>query len=158
MTRPPALVALAGNQQILLSDTVGFIKKLPHHLVAAFKATLEEVAEADLLLHVVDASHPQATEQIDAVNIVLEALNAAEIPTLMVFNKIDLLEEQVELQILLGKIPGQRRHFSRDGRRTGCAESRTRKTICRTHIGYCADHSILRRKDVGFPIQTRRGP
>lgn len=99
------VVALAGNQQILLSDTVGFIKKLPHHLVAAFKATLEEVAEANLLLHVVDASHPQAAEQIDAVNTVLEALNAAEIPTLMVFNKIDLLEEQVELQILRAKYP-----------------------------------------------------
>jgi GTP-binding protein HflX len=99
------VVALSGNQQVLLSDTVGFIKKLPHHLVAAFKATLEEVAEANLLLHVVDASHPQAAEQIDAVNTVLETLNASELPTLMVFNKIDLLKEQVELQILRAKYP-----------------------------------------------------
>ena len=99
------VVELSGNQQVLLSDTVGFIKKLPHNLVAAFKATLEEVAEANLLLHVVDASHPQASEQIDAVNTVLEVLNASELPTLMVFNKIDLLEEQIELQILRTKYP-----------------------------------------------------
>ena len=99
------VVELSGNQQVLLSDTVGFIKKLPHNLVAAFKATLEEVAEANLLLHVVDASHPQASEQIDAVNTVLEVLNASELPTLMVFNKIDLLEEQIELQILRAKYP-----------------------------------------------------
>jgi GTP-binding protein HflX len=73
----------------LLTDTVGFIKKLPHGLVEAFKATLEEVVQADLLLHVVDVSHPQAEEQIDAVNAVLLEIGAAEKPVLMVFNKID---------------------------------------------------------------------
>ncbi len=80
---------LPSNQNVLLSDTVGFIRKLPHDLVEAFKATLEEVIEADLLVHVVDISHPQADEQIEAVNNVLRELGALDKPTLMVFNKID---------------------------------------------------------------------
>ena len=82
---------LPTNQNVLLTDTVGFIKKLPHGLVEAFKATLEEVVQADLLLHVVDISHPQAEEQIAAVNTVLAEIGAAEKPVLMVFNKIDQL-------------------------------------------------------------------
>ncbi len=82
---------LPTNQNVLLTDTVGFIKKLPHGLVEAFKATLEEVVQADLLLHVVDISHPQAQEQIEAVNTVLREIGAAEKPVLMVFNKIDRL-------------------------------------------------------------------
>jgi GTP-binding protein HflX len=82
---------LPTNQNVLLTDTVGFIKKLPHGLVEAFKATLEEVVQADLLVHVVDASHPQAVEQVDAVNAVLLALGAAEKPVLTVFNKMDQL-------------------------------------------------------------------
>ena len=80
---------LPTNQNVLLSDTVGFIRKLPHDLVDAFKATLEEVIEADLLLHVVDISSPQAQEQIEAVNVVLDELDVADKRTLMVFNKID---------------------------------------------------------------------
>src|SRR5436853_6047296 len=83
---------LPSNQNVLLSDTVGFIRKLPHGLVEAFKATLEEVVQAELLLHVVDLSHPLAEEQIRAVNTVLEEIGAAGRPTLMVFNKIDRLE------------------------------------------------------------------
>ncbi len=83
---------LPTNQNVLLTDTVGFIKKLPHGLVEAFKATLEEVVQADLLVHVVDISHPLAAEQIDAVNDVLMEIGAAEKPVLMVFNKIDRLE------------------------------------------------------------------
>jgi GTP-binding protein HflX len=80
---------LPTNQNVLLTDTVGFIKKLPHGLVEAFKATLEEVVQADLLVHVVDISHPLAAEQIDAVNDVLLEIGAAEKPVLMVFNKLD---------------------------------------------------------------------
>ncbi|HKS35845.1 MAG TPA: GTPase HflX [Verrucomicrobiae bacterium] len=83
---------LPTNQNVLLTDTVGFIRKLPHRLVEAFKATLEEVVQADLLLHVVDLSHPQAEEQIAAVNSVLDEIGAAGKPTLMVFNKIDRVE------------------------------------------------------------------
>lgn len=82
-------VKLPNNQEILLTDTVGFIRNLPHHLVAAFRATLEEVVEADLLLHVVDASHPGYPEQIDAVNRVLVSLEADRKPVIIVFNKID---------------------------------------------------------------------
>jgi GTP-binding protein HflX len=82
---------LPTNQNVLLTDTVGFIKKLPHGLVEAFKATLEEVVQADLLVHVVDISHPQAAEQIDAVNDVLMEIGAGEKPVMMVFNKIDRL-------------------------------------------------------------------
>ena len=96
---------LPQKQQILLSDTVGFIKKLPHQLVAAFKATLEEVSEADLLLHVVDVSHPEAEAQIAAVNVVLEELDATDIPMLMVFNKIDSLKNEEELHILRCQYP-----------------------------------------------------
>ena len=82
---------LPTNQNVLLTDTVGFIKKLPHGLVEAFKATLEEVVQADLLLHVVDISHPLAAQQIEAVNEVLLEIGAAEKPVLMVFNKLDQL-------------------------------------------------------------------
>ncbi len=82
---------LPTNQNILLTDTVGFIRKLPHGLVESFKATLEEVVQADLLLHVVDISHPQVDEQIAAVNTVLNELGAGDKPTLMVFNKVDQL-------------------------------------------------------------------
>ena len=96
---------LPQKQQILLSDTVGFIKKLPHQLVAAFKATLEEVLEADLLLHVIDVSHPEAEAQIAAVNVVLEELNATDIPMLMVFNKIDRLKSDEELHLLQCQYP-----------------------------------------------------
>ena len=95
---------LESNQNVLLSDTVGFIRKLPHRLVEAFKATLEEVVRADLLLHVVDVSHPQAEEQILAVNAVLEEIGAGGKPTLMVFNKLDRFEND-------DAIEKYRRHF-----------------------------------------------
>ncbi len=79
----------------LLSDTVGFIRKLPHHLVESFKSTLDEVREADVLLHVVDVSHPQYEEQLNVVNKTLAELGAAEKPTVTIFNKMDLFEKQV---------------------------------------------------------------
>jgi GTP-binding protein HflX len=82
---------LPTNQNVLLTDTVGFIRKLPHGLVEAFKATLEEVVQADLLLHVVDVSHAEAEKQIASVNDVLEEIGAAGKPTIMVFNKVDQL-------------------------------------------------------------------
>ncbi|HOX85800.1 MAG TPA: GTPase HflX [bacterium] len=81
------------KRDILLIDTVGFIRKLPHHLVASFRSTLEETLEADLLLHIIDLAHPQFEEQIAAVNTVLKELQAAEKPILHVFNKIDLIEK-----------------------------------------------------------------
>ena len=80
---------LPNKQKLLLTDTVGFLKQLPHHLVESFKATLEEVAEADLLLHVVDLSHPLYEQQMAAVQTVLEELNAWGKQMIVVFNKID---------------------------------------------------------------------
>jgi GTP-binding protein HflX len=82
------------NTPFLLSDTVGFIRKLPHHLVESFKSTLDEVREADILIHVVDISHPQYEEQIGVVNKTLQELNAFDKPILTVFNKMDLYEEK----------------------------------------------------------------
>jgi GTP-binding protein HflX len=82
------------NTPFLLSDTVGFIRKLPHHLVESFKSTLDEVREADLLLHVVDTSHPQYEEQIGVVNKTLQDIKAFDKPVVIVFNKMDLYEEK----------------------------------------------------------------
>jgi len=93
----------------LLSDTVGFIRKLPHHLVESFKSTLDEVREADVLLHVVDIAHPQYEEQLLVVNKTLAELGAAEKPVVTIFNKMDLyekitfdqwLEPEIKVQIL----------------------------------------------------------
>jgi GTP-binding protein HflX len=78
----------------LLSDTVGFIRKLPHHLVESFKSTLDEVRESDILLHVVDIAHPQHEDHIRTVNATLQDLDAIDKPTLMIFNKIDLYREK----------------------------------------------------------------
>lgn len=90
-------VDLGDHQSVLLTDTVGFIRKLPHHLVASFRATLEEVREADLLFHVIDASHPSWEEQRLVVDEVLADLGVAETPTRYVFNKMDALPpEQAE--------------------------------------------------------------
>jgi len=96
---------LPTNQNVLLSDTVGFIRKLPHGLVESFKATLEEVANADLLLHVVDLSHPKVEEQIVAVHDVLTEIGAAEKPTLMVFNKVDRFETRDRLHQFTERFP-----------------------------------------------------
>jgi GTP-binding protein HflX len=82
---------LPGGREALLTDTVGFIRKLPHALVAAFRATLEGIEEASLILHVVDSTHPHASEQIAAVQAVLAGLQVAQTPVLLVWNKIDLL-------------------------------------------------------------------
>jgi len=85
-------VDLGENRKVLLTDTVGFIRKLPHHLMASFRSTLEEAVEADLLLHVVDVSHPLCEDQVTAANEVLDDLGILEHPTAIVFNKVDLLD------------------------------------------------------------------
>ena len=82
---------LAEGRRVTVTDTVGFIHKLPHGLIEAFKSTLDEVREADLLLHIVDAAHPQAREQIAAVTEVLGEIGAAERPALLVLNKADAI-------------------------------------------------------------------
>jgi GTP-binding protein HflX len=91
--------------RILLSDTVGFIRELPHHLIASFKATLEEARQARLLLHVVDASNPAAEEQIKAVNSVLKELGCADKPSLLVLNKVDRVTDRSYLDVLQSHHP-----------------------------------------------------
>ena len=91
---------LENGKKFLVSDTVGFIKKLPHHLVSSFKATLEESRHADLLLHVVDTSSPAIHNQIEAVNTVLKELGCDNKPTIMVFNKIDAVKEEAVIPLL----------------------------------------------------------
>ncbi len=94
-------ILLPGNQEALLTDTVGFIQKLPTHLVAAFRATLEEVTDADILLEVVDVSHENAIEQSETVREILDELHASEKPRLTALNKIDLLDDVRELDTTL---------------------------------------------------------
>ncbi len=87
---------LPGGERVLLTDTVGFVRKLPHQLVEAFRSTLEEVAEADLLLHVVDASAPDPQAQIDAVRTVLAEIDADHVPELITFNKADVMNGEAK--------------------------------------------------------------
>jgi GTP-binding protein HflX len=95
---------LPGGEPVLLTDTVGFVRKLPHQLVDAFRSTLDEVVEADLLVHVVDASAPDPEAQMDAVRTVLGEIGADDVPELVVFNKADLAAE--EGKRLLDRHPG----------------------------------------------------
>ena len=85
---------LPADQEILLADTVGFIRDLPHDLIAAFRATLEEASEADLLLHVLDAADPERIARIEQVQAVLKEIDCDELPTLLIYNKIDLREDE----------------------------------------------------------------
>ena len=93
LARPP----LPSGREILLTDTVGFIQKLPATLIAAFQATLEEVREADIALHVVDASHPNARQHIEAVEDTLAAIDMPAVPHILVWNKLDLVDAAPQL-------------------------------------------------------------
>ncbi|KAA3665363.1 MAG: GTPase HflX [Chloroflexi bacterium] len=86
-------VEMPGGREVLFTDTVGFIQKLPTHIVAAFRATLEEIVEADMLLHVVDTTHPHATAQLESVDDTLAELEVDHLPTVIALNKIDMLPE-----------------------------------------------------------------
>lgn len=99
------VIALDQGRPALLTDTVGFIRKLPHDLIASFHSTLEEAVEADLLLHVVDVSHPRCEDHIQVANEVLHDLGILDTPTLLVFNKTDLLAEQGVLCRLCAQYP-----------------------------------------------------
>lgn len=100
-------LGLGNGLEVVLSDTVGFIRNLPHGLVAAFRATLEETAEADLLLHVVDAGSPDRERQIEAVNQVIAEIGAGEVEQLMIYNKIDLTGNAPEVRLdPYGRISG----------------------------------------------------
>ena len=98
-------VVLPDGWAVLITDTVGFIRNLPHDLIAAFRATLEEVTEADFLIHVVDAGHPRMVAHMSAVNQVLSELGAGDKPTVTVFNKSDLVKDQYALRKIVADRP-----------------------------------------------------
>lgn len=106
---------LPGWGPVLLSDTVGFIRDLPHHLIASFRATLEEARQADLLLHVADASNPAVAEQISAAYRVLEEIGLKDKDTLLVLNQVDKLPDRVRLDNLLSRYPTAIAVSARDG-------------------------------------------
>ena len=108
VTLDPAarLCSRTGHAPFILTDTVGFIRKLPHQLVAAFKATLEELEEADVLVHVVDASHPGLDEQVQAVDSLLAELELGPRPTIVALNKADRLDEGAALSALVDRFEG----------------------------------------------------
>src|SRR4029079_12017439 len=99
-------LTLPNKQRLLLTDTVGFLRKLPHTLIESFKATLEEVSQADLLIHIIDLSHPRVDENIEAVNNVTKELGAFGKQTLLVFNKIDALPDGGLVQVYKERFPG----------------------------------------------------
>jgi GTP-binding protein HflX len=98
-------VPLPNGREVLFSDTVGFIQKLPTQLVAAFRATLEEINEADLILHVVDTTHPHVCQQSETVMTTLAGLDVVDRPIVLVLNKIDLLPASITVSELLTELP-----------------------------------------------------
>jgi GTP-binding protein HflX len=126
-----------------LSDTVGFIRKLPHHLVASFRATLEEVREADLLLHIIDASSRNMAEQIEAVDSVLKELEVPHIPVIYVYNKIDRLEDPSSF----------RKTFW--NRRDGVAISALKGEGVTELLEKIEENLYSDKKDIDLPIQSR---
>ena len=98
-------VELASNKEVLMSDTVGFIRKLPHRLIESFKSTLDEVRESDVLMHVVDVTHPNFRDHIRVVDETLGELDSDDKPTLVVFNKVDALDDQSLLRALRDEYP-----------------------------------------------------
>ena len=125
-------VELSGGYQAIFTDTVGFIQKLPTTLVAAFRATLEEIAEADLLLHVVDISHPNAMNQAEAVHETLEEIEAEHVPVITVLNKIDLLSDPAAARRALEHFPQAVAISARSGEGIGDLLGMLRSTLYET--------------------------
>ncbi|HEX9158121.1 MAG TPA: GTPase HflX, partial [Syntrophales bacterium] len=98
-------LGISGDRRMLLSDTVGFIRKLPHHLVASFHATLVEVREAELIVHVVDASNAHHEDQMRTVEQVLEEIGARDVRRLVILNKVDLITDEATIHVLRGRNP-----------------------------------------------------
>ncbi|MBU6411338.1 MAG: GTPase HflX, partial [Verrucomicrobia bacterium] len=152
---------LPTNQNVLLTDTVGFIRKLPHGLVEAFKATLEEVVQADLLLHVVDVSHPNAPQQITAVNAVLDEIGAGAKPVLMILNKMDRLSGNGSISALVEQFP----HAIEVSAKTGAgiphllaeigAQLRPRREFLQLRIPHERAALIARLHQVGQIVERR---
>ncbi|NUN49262.1 MAG: GTPase HflX [Candidatus Brocadiae bacterium] len=130
---------LDGGMRVLISDTVGFIRSLPHHLVASFHATLEEVVYADLLLHVVDASHPDAEGHIAAVDAVLEKLGCADKDRLVVLNKMDAVRNRVGHELLRSKHPGALEISARMNNGLDVLRDAVGARLERTHVDVAID-------------------
>ncbi len=107
---------LGGGDAVMLSDTVGFVRNLPHHLVASFRATLEESVHADLLLIVLDAAHPRAMQRLETVMQVLKEIGAGDRPRLIVLNKIDVVQYHADLVALQNQHPDSMAISARTGR------------------------------------------
>lgn len=130
-------VDIDSRHKILLTDTVGFIRRLPHHLFASFRATLEETIEADLLLHVVDLSHPHYDHQMETVQGVLNDLGVEDRPTLTVLNKIDQIGEGDEVEPLV-RVSADQAHRVAISAHTGAGLDVLRAKI----LSYCQEHEI----------------
>jgi len=117
------------QRKVLLSDTVGFIRRLPHHLIASFHATLEEAMQAQLLLHVVDAAHPDCEGQARAATEVLKEIGCADTPTIVVFNKIDTLEELSDLTLMRADYPNSVEVSARTGKGLDELTDRVREVL-----------------------------
>jgi GTP-binding protein HflX len=130
---------LGSGRKVLLSDTVGFVRRLPHQIVSSFHATLEEARMADLLLHVVDAGHPEAPQQIAVVEDVLKEIGAQEVPTVLVFNKVDALENKADLAALQNE---HHRHQVAVSARTGAGLDRLADLVA-TELGLDLSEYLL---------------
>lgn len=121
---------LSNGQNIIISDTVGFLHDLPHHLIEAFKATLEEVVEADLLIHVLDISDTRLYQHNQAVIEVLEELGAKDKPVLVALNKIDLIEDRSWLEVTKNDFPGSILLSAKTGENLGALVSKIEESFC----------------------------
>jgi len=120
---------LSDQRKVLLSDTIGFVSKLPHHLVASFHATLAEARTADLLIHVADVSSPATKRQIESVNSVLDELRCNEHPVILAFNKMDALEEEADIPLLRKAYPQAVFISARTGRGLDALDARMREFL-----------------------------
>ncbi len=127
-------ITLPNKQRMLLTDTVGFLRNLPHMLIESFKATLEEVSEADLLIHVVDLSHPRVDEHIEAVNAVIKELGAFGKQTLLVFNKVDALANAETVAAYHSRFPGSVAISARTGEGVSALVQALQDTVTSWHL------------------------
>ena len=139
---------LNSRTEILLSDTVGFIRKLPHHLIASFRTTLAEALEADLLLHIVDITHPAFKDHIEIVNEILEDMNLYKTNILLVFNKVDALKNRGLLEQLRYEYPNV---LYISGRRHIGINSLKKRLLEILENQYETEHFQLRH-DSGIPV------
>ena len=145
---------LGGGDAVMLSDTVGFVRDLPHHLVASFKATLEEAVRSDLLLIVLDVSHPRARPQLDTVLQTLDDIGAASQPRLVVLNKIDRLEHNAELLVFERELPDAVALSARTGRGVEVLVERVRQHARGTTRTVHLAVSLTEGKAINF-LETR---